>query len=230
MTKIVVCVRARDEEKNIARFIKSYWWADQTLILDGGSLDNTKGIAHNFDKVEVRDFTEKVYGNNGLWRNPEGRHINALINWAKEYDPDWIVFDDCDSFPTKELQNDARDVFEKADAVGAMGIRAHHIYMYGKDKWLPGMNNNVGFVWAWKPKLKDMKAKESEEWGIILQNFPEPQEGILLKFPHALLHDYCPDIDTVNKKLEFYRKNGRMCYTPHPLESGPLADMESWMV
>ncbi|GAH78398.1 unnamed protein product, partial [marine sediment metagenome] len=45
--KIMATTRTRNEEKNIARFVMSYQWADKVLIADGGSTDDTVKIAKN---------------------------------------------------------------------------------------------------------------------------------------------------------------------------------------
>ena len=87
--KIVATCRTLNEEKNIERFCMSYTWVDKVLIADGGSTDRTKEIANLFYNVEVRDFSERVE-RNGVWRNPHGKHINFLIDWAKE-EGAWIV-------------------------------------------------------------------------------------------------------------------------------------------
>jgi len=94
---ITVICRTRDEARNIGMFCKSYAWADQILIADGGSKDNTIQIARRFSNVKVRKFSERISKTDGeLWRNPHGRHINFMIDWAESSEADWIIFDDAD--------------------------------------------------------------------------------------------------------------------------------------
>ena len=227
--KIITCVRVRDEERNLARFCRDYAWADAILIADGGSIDSSKAIANTFPNTLVRDFEEKVYGDNGIWRNPECRHINFLLDWARELDADWIIFDDCDSFPTVDLQKVARKKFEEATEMGKSTILAHHIYLYGKDQWFPALTKEVGFMWSWKAN-NPIRARDEEEWGIIFEHLPIPEDCYSLDCPYSLLHDFCPSPEIIEKKLKFYRENGRMSPTPHPLEmGGRLASLESWM-
>lgn len=227
--KIVTIVRTRNEERNIARFCRAYSFSDSILIADGGSDDKTIAIARTFPNVEVRHYTEKVFGQNDIWRNPEGRHINFLIDWAKEVGSDWTIFDDCDSFPVIGLQKIARTLFEGIDKTNKIGIRAHHIYMYGKDMWFPQMNKNIGFIWAWRTRCK-IHADNKEDWGIIYLDFPVHDECFPVEYPYALLHDYCPDVETVERKLNFYNGSGKMSHTVHPLDiCGELAPLEFWM-
>lgn len=229
--KISVCVRTRNEETNVERFIKDYlkMGVDHILIADGGSEDRTKEIAQSFYKVEVRDFPWRVYGKNGIWRNPECKHLNFLLDWAKEIGSDWLIIDDCDSFPTRDLQKLGRDFLQQAEDTQKTCILAHHIYMYGKHQWFPDLNKNTGFMWAWKVS-SPIRADEKEEWGIIWRNLPPMSDCMTLLYPYSLLHDYCPDPATVERKLKFYNENGQMSYTEHPLKlGGALADMENWM-
>ena len=81
--KIITTTRVRNESKNIERFCKAYWWVDKILIADGGSEDNTLLLANQFPNVKTENFKVKIYGENNLWRNPHGRHMNFLFTWAK---------------------------------------------------------------------------------------------------------------------------------------------------
>jgi glycosyltransferase involved in cell wall biosynthesis len=230
--KITVCVRTRDEERNIARFCRDYtrMGVDEILVADGGSTDDTVSIAKSFSRVAVREFPLKVWGKNNLWRNPECKHLNFLLDWAKEVESDWIIIDDCDSFPTRVLQKRAREIITLATLQDKTTILAHHIYQFGKTQWFPLLNQNTGFMWAWRID-NPLRARESEEWGIIWDNLPPMSNCYSILYPLALLHDYCPDPETVERKLKFYNENGMMSHTAHPLElGGALADMEDWMV
>lgn len=228
---ISVCVRTRNEERNIARFCQDYinMGVDHILVADGGSEDDTKAIAQEFDTVSVRDFPERVYGKNGLWRNPEGKHLNALLDWAKEIESDWLIIDDCDSFPTRNLQLEGRHLLRYADSLNKTCLLAHHIYLYGKNQWFPDQNKNTGFMWAWRVD-SPLRARDSEEWGIIWDNLPPMTDCFTLNYPLSLLHDYCPDPETVERKLKFYNENGMMSPTLHPLEwGGKLENIHEWM-
>lgn len=219
MTHITVCIRARNEAKIIARCLHAYSWADRILVADGGSEDATKVIARRFRNVLVDNFAERVYGENGIWRNPEGRHLNFLYNWARELGTDWIITDECDSFPTIALQEKARDLFQIASDDGKKGILIHRVYLWGTEEYFPDLSESKKkWTWAWKSDC-GMEARNSEEWGVIWDNIPSDQESAYWQPPLAVLHNFCPDQETVQRKLNFYQNNGHMVVV-HPLQMG----------
>jgi glycosyltransferase involved in cell wall biosynthesis len=81
--KIVATVRTLNEESNIRKFCESYsQFADSILIADGGSTDNTVLLASEYSKVDVDYFMDVVECDGGFFRNPDGPHIQFLIDWA----------------------------------------------------------------------------------------------------------------------------------------------------
>ncbi len=127
--KIYTILRTRNEAKNIERFIHCYINAgvDKILIADGGSTDGTVALARGFYKVEVRDFPERVQGRNGLWRNPEGRHIQYLQDWALlnavwgiDFENNSTVVETYISYLRKKLH---RDGFEGIKTVRGVGFQ-----------------------------------------------------------------------------------------------------------
>lgn len=223
--KIVSLVRTLNEEKNIARFCKSYSWADKILVADGGSTDDTVSIAKTFPNVDVRLFDEWVYGDNGTKRNPEGRHINFLINWAYDEKCDWMTLEDCDCFPSKKLQESARTFFDFAERSELLCIKLQRVYLYGKDQWFS--NNKTNINWAWKPKT-GIIVDEHDPWGIITLNVP--LDGYTLFPPYVVLHDFSPTPEIGQAKMDFYNATGRMSVLPSiPEVFGELSQREEWM-
>ena len=83
--KIIVTARTLNEEKRIERFVMSYQWTDKILVADGGSTDNTVTRCQGLPNTEVREFLDRVPSDDGaVWRNPHGKHINFLIDWAED--------------------------------------------------------------------------------------------------------------------------------------------------
>jgi hypothetical protein len=223
--KIVSLVRTLNEEQNIARFCKSYSWADKILVADGGSMDDTVSIAQTFPNVEVRLFDEWVYGDNGTKRNPEGRHINFLINWANEIGCDWMTLEDCDCFPSKKLQESARTFFDFTERSELLCIKLQRVYLYGKDQWFSKNKTNIN--WAWKPETA-VYVDENDPWGIITLNVPE--SGYTLFPPYAVLHDFSPTPEIGQAKMDFYNATGKMSVLPTiPEVFGELSPREEWM-
>lgn len=234
---IAVLVRTRNEERNIGRFIDSYWWADRIFIADGGSEDYTFDIINlrkdfisdgiGYPKIAVRRFIERTELANGLWRNPAGEHINFLIDWAEKYSPEWLIFDDCDCVPNKELRywgyewlnlKAGRERLEKYDS-----IYVPRLYVYGKDMYFKNMtyfdDKWQGGLWAWRASLKlRFKTNPSNHTHELEEELPEKSK---LRFipPMCLLHYFFPSEEEYLKKQRFYVKSGQHPSLVHPRET-----------
>ena len=66
-------------------------------------------IAEQFPNVKVRAFEEIIPLEDGYSRNPDWKHLNFLFEWAEEEGADWIVLDDCDTFPNYLLRRDEQN-------------------------------------------------------------------------------------------------------------------------
>ena len=226
--KIVTIVRARNEERNIGRFIKCYQdWVDLILVADGGSEDRTVEIASQFDKVKVRDFDELVeYG--AIWRNPGGRHTNFLIDWAEQEEgAEWLILDDCDCFPTKALQADGRHLIETSPHDY---IYFNRLYIYHKTHYFPKMNKPGTSLWSWRAGLL---RSDEVVFAAGFSSLRDTRRGsrLELDYPHAGLHHFAPDDEEIERKLKFYRDSGFSPNMLHPLEyGGPLEPLPDWAV
>jgi glycosyltransferase involved in cell wall biosynthesis len=225
--KIAACVRTLNEEENILRFIKSYIsWVDLILVADGGSEDKTVEIAKSMPLVEVRPFHEWIECGKGVFRNPQNRHINFLMDWAQEEGADWICFDDCDCAPNWMLQKSARQIMEATDK---LAIMVYRMYLYGDDQWFPKLNEPGQSIWAWRSgvcrALED--TTDTEECGVRIP-YPPPAKSLFLDFPLALLHRGWPNEEVVHRKMNFYRTT-RGIDMQHPLEfGGPPENLPAW--
>ncbi|MGL5084711.1 MAG: tetratricopeptide repeat-containing glycosyltransferase family 2 protein [Clostridium sp.] len=84
MNTLSVCIIAKDEEKNIARCLKSVKdIADEIIVVDTGSCDNTSVIAKKFN-ARVIDFK---------WCNNFSEARNISLEMATK---DWVLYLDCD--------------------------------------------------------------------------------------------------------------------------------------
>lgn len=216
--KIVTTVRTLNEQENISAFYSCYAaWVDKILVADGGSTDDTVRRAKTYKKIAVRNFTEKVT-KNGVWRNPQGKHINFLLDWAfEEEQADWVIFDDCDCFPNYLLQSMGRHLFETAELNGYTAIYAHRLYIY-MDKYFPGMNAPGQSIWAWS-KNSGIRASLRDPIYYELLNMPAEEQGLKLEHPYVLLHKAWPDEATIQRKQNFYEKI-RGIPQDHPLKFG----------
>lgn len=237
--KIVVLVRTRDEAARIGAFCESYRDADLILVADGGSEDDTKLIAKSFPNVIVRDYPYRVTLDNGHWRNNDSDHVNWLIDWSKEYCPDWVILDDCDCLPNYLLRNQYRDLLADITQEFVMVTR---IYFWGEGWHFPYLakpekehKHWEPSLWAWRGSLdfKTVDVPPAFTFRIgdrDIKDLHYDSTAMDLLPPFALLHRSWPDPQFVKKKIETYRESGLIPGMLHPLEfGGPLERLEWWM-
>ncbi len=92
--KVTVTVITRDESSNIAAALESVSWADEIVVVDSGSTDDTVAIARRHSaRVEVRNWPG----------------YSAQKNYAAEIaSNDWILSLDADERVTPELGREIR--------------------------------------------------------------------------------------------------------------------------
>ncbi|MFZ6034647.1 MAG: glycosyltransferase family 2 protein [Patescibacteria group bacterium] len=110
--KLSLCLAVFNEEKNIHYPLDSaYDFADEVIIVDGGSSDKTVEIAKSYGK-KIRIITSP---------NPKMFHINKqkAISAAKG---DWIVQLDADEELTPELKKEILEVINSKEAAVAYNM------------------------------------------------------------------------------------------------------------
>lgn len=227
--KIAVITHALDEDRNIRRFCEGYSFADKIIITDGGSQDKTRDIASQFDNtviVDVSDLQVELPGDPYHdYSTPVAPQINISLKWAKQYGADWVIRDDCDSWPNELLKESARQLLEET---GEKAVFVHHLYIWGQHHYFPKMNEPGPGLWAWQPAHVDIYADETVSFVAGLRNVPE--DGLKIHFPLALLHYFAPDEETVQRKAA--RKQARGDTVIHPLDSiyAPPEPLPEWAV
>lgn len=85
--EISVCIITLNEERNIAAAIKSVGWADEILVIDSGSTDDTVQVAETLGA--------KVISQNwlGFSRQKQFAVDNAVNDWIFSLDADEVVSD-----------------------------------------------------------------------------------------------------------------------------------------
>lgn len=217
--KIVVAARCRNEEKNIERFLKGYDFADTIVISDGGSDDNSVDILRKSPKVKLYHFDQEETVNGETW-NLDNPHINFVLDKAKEEEPDWLIFDDCDCVPNKLLRESARQLLEN---FASPQVNAYRLYMWGNDLYFPKLNGyfkgNLKSLWAWRPDKVDIRADESLRHGGLI-GLSDDFYGI--EPPMCLLHkSWHPD--TIEKKVARYNALGLNMDNPLSFAGTPEA-------
>jgi len=213
---------------HIERFCRAYAWADKILVADGGSTDNTKKMAGSFSNVKVLDYPVRITMKNDLWRNPHAPHINFLIDHASLNEKaDWIIFDDCDSIPSKALRN--RELFETSSNF----IFVTRLYLWREKKYFPKLSQNNGgwscALWAWR-RTTNLRYREDKLYKQEFVSAPKLSRGLELSPPnHFLSHYFCLTEADTEKKLKFYVDSGQHPKMTSPLKfGGVLHDLPEW--
>ena len=101
MKKLSICIICKNEENKIADCLASVNWADEIVIVDSGSTDNTLEIA--------KQFTDKIF----VEKNWQG--FGAQRRRAEDYaSNDWIFAIDCDEVVTEKLKKEILKYINKA--------------------------------------------------------------------------------------------------------------------
>ncbi len=238
---IVAMVRTLNEEQNIGAFLMSYRViADKVLVADGGSEDRTLMIASAYPNVEVRHFEGRTELKKGHWRNNDSDHINFLIEWAKEYDPEWMILDDCDSRPNYKLRNYGREILNVTKANVVMTCR---IYLWGADQYFPHMMhlkpvnkyNYMTSLWAWKPET-DLWTRDDDFPHYTLMIGDKVAGDLHLSTsvrdlmpPYGLVHYTWASESATEEKIKTHIASGSIPGHKHPLAfAGPLEPLPGW--
>ncbi|WP_166112612.1 glycosyltransferase family 2 protein [Pseudoalteromonas sp. Z9A5] len=98
--KLSVCIICKNEGSTLERCLESVKWADEIIVLDSGSTDETLAIAKKYtDKVFVRADWEGF--------GEQRQRAEALAS------NDWIFAIDCDEVVSDELGAEIRDNLAK---------------------------------------------------------------------------------------------------------------------
>jgi GT2 family glycosyltransferase/tetratricopeptide (TPR) repeat protein len=112
MMKISACMIAKNESENIGKSLASLEGiADEIIVVDTGSADDTKKIAENFG-ASVYDYK---------WQDDFAAAKNYAI---KKASGDWIIFFDADEYFAEESRRFVRPTLAAADGAGAEMIAA----------------------------------------------------------------------------------------------------------
>lgn len=229
--RIVATCRARDNEAIIERFCMAYQdIADLILVADGGSTDRTVEIAQAMPKTKVLHFEERIQVGGGLWINPQGAHMNFLIDHARDEGADWIIFDDSDCVPNFLLCWQARMRFEWADYEGHQAVFARRVYFWGEDQIFPKMHEPNTSIWAWQ-RNAPIRGGMTDQWHLHVEGAHDIREkSAHLEFPYCLLHYSWPSEEAAAAKIAWYHQTGVQPTAQHPLDfAGPLEGAEWFM-
>ena len=170
---VSVVVIARNEADNIADCLKSAAWADEVIVVDDNSTDETVKI--------VKQFTDKIFVRK---MELEGRHRNYAYSLAKNR---WVLSLDADERISPELAGEIGALLkgEMKDKAYTIPIKAY----IGK-RWI----RHGGWYPAAKVRLFDKNAFKYEEAEVHPRVFIDGSCGHLKKdivhYSYKDFHDY----------------------------------------
>jgi len=138
--KLTVVILTKNEELNIADCIKAVKFADEILVIDDNSNDQTVNIANKLGAKVIKRFLNENYAS----------QKNFALKEAKN---DWVLFVDADERITKELENEIKNALTES-RYSAFRFRRIDLFL---GKWL-----KYGEIGAYRD-IRLMK-KDSGKW------------------------------------------------------------------
>ena len=129
MPKLSVVIITHNEEANIRRTLESVTWADEIVVVDSGSADNTVAVC--------REYTGKVFHQDWLGY---GRQKNLAIERSSG---EWILSLDADEPIEPELAEEIRGIISSNGAADGYRIPRKTFFLGKRIKhggWYPDYN------------------------------------------------------------------------------------------
>jgi len=171
-----------NEEANIEKFILCLSFADEIIIVDSNSTDNTVSLATELGaKVLVRDFDN--------FSNQKNFALQQANN-------EWVVFFDLDETISKELAEEIKSTIKNPKNTDAYMVKRNFYFMGKHIKYSGFQNDTVVRV------FKKSKAKYSSN----LVHETLEVDGDIGKLKHKCNHYSYKGFDHYNNKLTQYSK------------------------
>lgn len=164
--KISVVIILKNEEKVIGDCLESVKWADEIILIDGGSTDKTLDIVK---KYKVRVVEQKVAGLSfAAWHN-QGK---------EEAKYEWLLYVDADERITPLLKEEINEVMKENDPRAAYAIPRRN-FLLGKELRFGG--------WAPDYQKRLFVKKNLKRWTGVLHEQPEIN-GEVGKLQNPMIH------------------------------------------
>ena len=183
--KLSVIIIAKNEEKNIGDCIDSISWADEIILVDDYSNDNTEKI------IKLKNYKNKIK----VFKKKMDKGFGDQKNFAlKQATSDWVLSIDCDERVTPDLANEIKNILSDA-YFDAYYIERESYYCGYKIKFSGWRNDFVLRLFKKeKAEFSDRLVHEK----VIDVNL----ETTLLK--NKLIHKSFDTHEQVLKKINFY--------------------------
>ena len=212
--KLTVTVITRDEGRNIEAALQSVAWADEIVVVDSGSTDETVSIARRMaSRVEIRDWPG--YG--------------AQKNYAAEIaSNDWILSLDADERVSPALAAEIRDTLRTDPS--HCGYRIPRVTWY-LERWI----RSTDWYPDYQLRLYDRRAARWNRRRVHESVEADRTPGVLRhELQHYAYRDIADHLETINRYTTYAarqmqetgRRAGWLRLAGHP----PLAFLRNYLV
>jgi len=180
MDKLSVIIVTRNEERKIKRCLDTVCWADEIVIVDQSSDDDTVKLS--------KEYTDKVYVVDPKGYCEPDRKV-AVSHTANE----WILYLDADELVSPELKEEIMRVLSGQNKNNSYYIPRKNIFL---DKWIKGSGWYPGYVLR---LFKKSYVNFSDN--IHTDAIPITRSGY---FKNPIIHYTCENIDEYLYKMNSY--------------------------
>lgn len=186
--RLSACIITRNEEAFIERCIQSVHFADEVIVIDAESSDQTRTIAEGLGA--------KVHTN--PWKGFSHQR-NLCLEHAKG---DWVFFIDADEEASKELGAELRQWISLNDRFQASGLFFPHCFSVRREEFFLGRHlkygpGNPSFQWRFFRKNAVRFVGDVHEYPQFEGPIGALSKGFLNHNPHL-------NVDRFLKKLNHY--------------------------
>ncbi len=184
MSSISVCIVTKNESHNIVACLSEVTWADEIIIIDSQSTDNTVDLA--------RQFTKHITVMPWLGCGPQRAQIYAMASC------EWVLLLDADERVTKELAQEIQQVIQSPTDCNAFNIPFQSYFCGQRIRFGDWMNE------------RHVRLLRRSECAIVprLIHFGVQVNGKTGNLKHKILHYSYPNLSSVLSKLQSYSKAG----------------------
>lgn len=196
--KLSVCIVAKNEAKNIKDCLESIKWADEIVLVDSESTDDTVAIAQKYTKhILITPYR-------GC-----GPQKQLAVNMATS---EWVLILDADERVTHELQQEIQAILQDTS-------QKHHAYSIPFQTYYCGKAIRFG-DWINERHVRLIK-KDKNTIVPRIVHFRIETEGTIGKLQRKILHYSFPTLDKVIEKMNTYSTDGAL----HKLQQHKTANI-----
>ncbi len=183
MATLSICLVTKNEAHNIIDCLSAVSWADEIVVIDSESTDNTVELC--------KQFTDKIIVMPWLGCGPQKQRVFAMATG------DWVLMLDADERVTPKLANEIQQILKSSDYAG-FEIPFQSYFCGKKIRYGDWMNEH------------HLRLIQRAKGTIIprLVHFGVKVDGPIGKLSGQILHYSFPNLVTVINKMNSYSTDG----------------------